>query len=255
MRKTTAGPTSSGSVSFSSLSSRYTAVSGFTLIELLVVIAIISILASILFPVFGRAREMARRTSCMSNQKQLGLAFIQYTQDYDEALPGAGVGAGAAGYLGGWVYYNKFPADGTVGPPGYDPRYGAIFAYVKNVQVFVCPDDSKGRYNGNSYAVNGCDFVGTQPFVFGKSLAAFDNSSGFVLLMEEVDEVGNTDSDSTDDGYFQAPVNGLGGNLISTRHMEGSNCTFMDGHTKFYRAESVVANGFIYGDPARKVCP
>ena len=60
---------------------------GFTLIELLVVIAIISILAAILFPVFARARENARRASCQSNMKQAGLAFMQYTQDYDERLP------------------------------------------------------------------------------------------------------------------------------------------------------------------------
>src|SRR5437763_14432141 len=61
--------------------------SGFTLIELLVVIAIIAILAAILFPVFARARENARRASCQSNQKQLGLGFLQYAQDYDERLP------------------------------------------------------------------------------------------------------------------------------------------------------------------------
>lgn len=60
---------------------------GFTLIELLVVIAIIAILAAILFPVFARARENARRSSCMSNMKQIGLGLMQYTQDYDEKLP------------------------------------------------------------------------------------------------------------------------------------------------------------------------
>ena len=60
---------------------------GFTLIELLVVIAIIAILASILFPVFARAREKARQTSCLSNMKQLGLACSMYAQDYDELLP------------------------------------------------------------------------------------------------------------------------------------------------------------------------
>lgn len=60
---------------------------GFTLIEILVVIAIIALLAAILFPVFARARENARRTSCASNLKQIGLGIMQYTQDYDERMP------------------------------------------------------------------------------------------------------------------------------------------------------------------------
>lgn len=69
---------------------------GFTLIELLVVIAIIAILAAILFPVFSRAREQARKAACLSNMKQIGLAFAMYTQDWDENLPLFVCGCGAA---------------------------------------------------------------------------------------------------------------------------------------------------------------
>lgn len=90
---------------------------GFTLIELLVVIAIIAILAAILFPVFGRARENARRSSCQSNLKQIGLAIMQYTQDYDELYPSA--------VQNDWfLTWAK-----TVQP------------YAKSTQVFMCPSD------------------------------------------------------------------------------------------------------------------
>src|SRR5262245_13932702 len=86
----------------------------FTLIELLVVIAIIALLAAILFPVLARAREQARKSSCLNNQKQLALGFLAYTQDFDEMLPisvdgGAGSGEGR---LGGWTYYSTFGSPG-----------------------------------------------------------------------------------------------------------------------------------------------
>jgi prepilin-type N-terminal cleavage/methylation domain-containing protein len=72
---------------------------GFTLIELLVVIAIIAILAAILFPVFARARENARRASCQSNLKQIGLGFLMYAQDYDSVLPALGWATDSSGHV------------------------------------------------------------------------------------------------------------------------------------------------------------
>ena len=113
-------------------------ISAFTLIELLVVIAIIAILAAILFPVFARARENARRSSCLSNLKQIGLGLMQYTQDYDEKYP-----LGLRGTFG-----NTWSLD--------------IAPYVKSEQVFRCPSDPVGvalnswagprlSYAGNGY--------------------------------------------------------------------------------------------------------
>lgn len=103
---------------------------GFTLIELLVVIAIIAILAAILFPVFARAREQARRATCQSNLKQLGLAVMQYTQDYDERMP-SGRNGDAVNCLSGDACYTNWTFD--------------IYPYVKSSGVFVCPDNSEPR--------------------------------------------------------------------------------------------------------------
>jgi prepilin-type N-terminal cleavage/methylation domain-containing protein/prepilin-type processing-associated H-X9-DG protein len=108
--------------------------SGFTLIELLVVIAIISILAAILFPVFAKAREKARQATCESNLKQIGLAMLQYTQDYDEyAVPSCQKNFGFTG--GPWV--------------------DLIYPYVQSTQVYQCPDVQSATIPGsNAIIVN-----------------------------------------------------------------------------------------------------
>ncbi len=99
----------------------------FTLIELLVVIAIIAILAAILFPVFGRARENSRRSACQSNLKQIGLGFMQYVQDYDEKLPQA--------------YWYK---NDSAGAGGYVHVSAMVNPYLKSTQIWVCPSDANG---------------------------------------------------------------------------------------------------------------
>jgi prepilin-type N-terminal cleavage/methylation domain-containing protein/prepilin-type processing-associated H-X9-DG protein len=111
---------------------------GFTLIELLVVIAIIAILAAILFPVFARARENARKASCQSNMKQLGLGFMQYTQDYDER------------YMVAHMGYQT--------PQGISATWDVLLQpYIKSLQVTQCPSDSASNrvdsplYGANAY--------------------------------------------------------------------------------------------------------
>lgn len=120
---------------------------GFTLIELLVVIAIIAILAAILFPVFARARENARRASCQSNMKQIGMGIMQYVQDYDDTYPQAYWYKNNAGDSGGYMQWS-----------------GMIQPYVKNAQMFVCPSDPNGGLPPTnapdpsySTAINGLD--------------------------------------------------------------------------------------------------
>ncbi|HEX5324876.1 MAG TPA: DUF1559 domain-containing protein [Capsulimonadaceae bacterium] len=125
---------------------------GFTLIELLVVIAIIAILAAILFPVFAAAREKARSSACLSNEKQLALAILQYNQDYDDTFPA------------------QPPCDG---PTGYDWQQTWVTEtqpYIKSYDVFTCPDDAhvdpgpndpSGLFSGPK-----CSYVANSAFAY-----------------------------------------------------------------------------------------
>jgi len=137
---------------------------GFTLIELLVVIAIIAILAAILFPVFARARDKARQTTCLSNSKQIALGVLMYCDDYDEILPAAGcamdldLGVAAAdvdwtdygtGYDGNWGWAHNVAVGNLCQKVNYQLL---ILPYIKTSKIFHCPNDPNGKDSSSYYA-------------------------------------------------------------------------------------------------------
>jgi prepilin-type N-terminal cleavage/methylation domain-containing protein/prepilin-type processing-associated H-X9-DG protein len=159
----------------------------FTLIELLVVIAIIAILASILFPVFSRARESARRASCQSNMKQIILAYSMYSQDYDETtVPVYTIGTGAGPITGVGGNSNYYWPD-------------ILYPYVKNNQVFKCPSSDSvisgltgtdAKYLTVDYAYNQSNIEGDYVVYdassesHGVNLAKFGHPATTIVFLE-----------------------------------------------------------------------
>ncbi len=240
----------------------------FTLIELLVVIAIIAILAAILFPVFARARENARRSSCQSNLKQIALGIKQYTQDYDEKFPYAACVNASTGSIGGG------PADPNA-PVGWAQ---SIQPYVKSTQLLQCPSDTlpqnpdpKGGPNAtlglgghSDYAINqelsNSNFAtsisspGTPKPDYTKggiNEAAVERSSVSILITEGIGSLSgssaayhfNGSQPGTTMNQFSPDQSGVGGlangglvnsSNIYNRHLNGTNFAFVDGHVKWY---------------------
>jgi len=227
----------------------------FTLIELLVVIAIISILAAILFPVFAKVREKARQTSCASNMRQLSLAFIQYTEDYDEVLPGAG-DLGFQASEGGWVNIVHYA------PSTFNVAGGAIYSYVKNPQIYVCPSDSIGQKTGLSYGMNSCLVHNGGTLIgavhFGQPLAAVDSPTSMMLLGEESsgsapDGAVVTGDGGTDDGFIWYTNGAADADTI--RHTGFGNITFLDGHVKAVSPNQIAAQHLRTGGEYSLNCP
>lgn len=206
---------------------------GFTLVEMLIVIAIIALLAGIAFPVFSRARENGRRTNCNSNLRQLGLAYAQYVSD-NTRYPFAGnlqnwangamwVTGGEGGVkknypaAGPGLAQNTSPFDYIAGQEAY-PDQGALYPYVKNVNVYVCPSGEDADKKHLSYAMN-CA-------IGAMSSVRIKEPDKIVLLVDE--------GKSLNDGFFWAVDNAASTDFMTKRHLGGGNLLFTDGHVKFY---------------------
>ena len=201
----------------------------FTLIELLVVIAIIAILAAILFPVFARARENARRSACMSNLKQIGLAAAQYTQDYDEnILPIRS--------------YATCPATGSCGYFAWSSDK-IIQPYLKSRQVLICPSNQKAVSYSYNFAMGGQPNTNLAAINFPAQTVAFadgvgsDTTNVAPLFQVNATGAGAWYGYTVNETSPFAPANSDYGGMINCDvHLEGANYLFFDGHVKWQRA-------------------
>jgi prepilin-type N-terminal cleavage/methylation domain-containing protein/prepilin-type processing-associated H-X9-DG protein len=231
---------------------------GFTLIELLVVIAIIAILAAILFPVFGRARENARRSNCQSNLKQIGLGLIQYAQDYDEAQP--------------------LTAFGGAGPTNWPSKYkwmDAIYPYIKSQQVFTCPSNTAANATNYVYAPSrpGATLYDNGSYVYNNAYYSYPNTSparvNLAAIVAPTTTAWILEQFSTNNielawGNAAAnpqitKLNGVNRILaaadVGERHLDTTTVLFCDGHVKSMKlsaltaTKQVVPNGSVNPQP------
>jgi len=208
----------------------------FTLIELLVVIAIIAILAAILFPVFARARENARRTACLSNLKQMGLAVMMYAQDYDEAYPQHRQSGGAT-----TLYWQNI-----------------IQPYVKTTQIFQCPSTTRTSTVDGGYGANVLMFTSSSPV---KMAAIASPASTYMVMDYGTWRIFGTYPDDPTNLSYLPGVGEIGvdcsgasagtaqADCESGRHFGGVVVNFADGHAKWLKSQ-VVHSEYMKTDPS-----
>lgn len=200
---------------------------GFTLIELLVVIAIIAILAAILFPVFARAREKARQTSCLSNLKQLGMATEMYCQDYDDTFSMSIYLAGTQAYT---MYHVHMP-------------------YMKNVQIFQCPSEQNALTAAELAGLgipmapgfSGCSYNFNYALFEDGPNNALTGANDPVVNLARIPKPAETAAMYDGDLMLQPR---LFDSPVRARHNMMVNCSFADGHAKVVKAkDDAGANG------------
>jgi prepilin-type N-terminal cleavage/methylation domain-containing protein/prepilin-type processing-associated H-X9-DG protein len=189
---------------------------GFTLIELLVVIAIIAILAAILFPVFARAREKARQSSCQSNLKQIGLAFTMYAQDYDEKMPRG------SGYIA---------PTALLSPGNYGEWFLELAPYIKNTQIFNCPSASRTAFQTggvDSTALGYGVAYSRNLFIDRTAMADITEPANCIIMADGINNYMRLYCKASEGGNYGWSWN---------RHNDGCNYTFVDGHVKWMKID------------------
>jgi len=221
----------------------------FTLIELLVVIAIIAILAAILFPVFAQAKEAAKKTTCLSNEKQVGIGLYLYVQDADDTLPMANY---PAAYVGPPFTQFSWHAGAGKGELNWADL---LLPYSKSIQVFKCPTDSTGQYTPAGVAIPGAPlsmalnaYFYSQPngvrrfSLTGGSMSEITTSSSKIFALE-------TASDSSNELMRPDRWKAPNGSSILERHLGGANYLYADTHAKYHKMPQWWKNPFTWNNP------
>ncbi len=234
---------------------------GFTLIEMLVVIAILALLAAILFPVFARARENARRSSCQSNLRQIGLGLLQYSGDYDDKLVRAWYGSGSGSYSGGSNATDRYK------------WMDAIQPYVKSEQLFNCsshgsypaaptaplsygPYRFRDAYKFGSYAINASyygdgDLEQSPAGEINTSLAALGDAAGCVWVGDTAAHFEFAWEDKSDQPDVEVDPSGLRYmDYLVERHPASTVVLFCDGHVKSMRLDALARKNAAGAYPA-----